>query len=119
MKYLSDNLLTLVLAIVLGIAPLQNVSASVSKCMNMNKNMHMQMKMPDKATQTEITKSDNKHDCCKDNACGSTHCASSIVAAIPSSNANDITFNRSITYQKLNDSLIPFYPPSLYRPPRV
>ena len=119
MKYLSDNLLTLVLTLVLGISPLQNISASVSKCMTMNKSTHMQMKMLDKSTQTEINKSETKHDCCSDNACGTTHCASSIVAAIPSSNINDITYNLSNTYQKLNDSLIPFYPSSLYRPPRV
>lgn len=117
MKYLSDNLLTFVLTLVLGLSPLQNVSASESKCMTMNKSM--QMEMSDKSTQTEINKSDNKHDCCKDSACGTTHCASSVIAAVTSTNVIGITYNISNTYQNLNDSLITFYPSSLYRPPRV
>ena len=119
MKFLSDNLLTFALAILLGLSPLQSISASVSKCMNMSKSMHQQMKKSDTSIKAEMSKSDNKHDSCNGKVCGSTHCASSSVAAITSSNDIDVSYNESNFYPKANVLLIPYYPSSLYRPPRV
>ena len=117
MKKLSDNLLTLILAFVLGLSPLQSITASVSKCMNMS-SMHHQMKSSEKTTQMDMKNPGSKSDCCNQNECGTTHCASATVAAITSNNTSDITYSINRTYQNPTASLTSFYPSSLYRPPR-
>ena len=119
MKYLSDNLMMLALAIVMGLSPLQTIAASVSKCMNMSHSMHQQMKVSDSATHADMKQSGNKSDCCNQNECGTTHCASVAVAAITSNNISDVAYTVSETYQKPNVSLLPFYASSLYRPPKI
>ncbi len=119
MKKLSDNLLTLILAFVLGLSPLQSITASVSKCMDMDKNMHAQMKSSDNTANTDMKHLGSTEDCCNKNECGTTHCASATVAAIVSNNFNDITYTSSSVYQKHNVTLISFYSSSLYRPPRI
>ena len=118
MKSLSDNLMTFVLVLVLGLSPLQTIAASVSKCMNMS-SMHHQMNVSDNVTQTDMNKSDSKPDCCNKNECGTTHCASATVAAITSNNSSEITYLGTNTYQKISVSLTSFYPSSLYRPPKI
>lgn len=117
MKSLSDNLMTFVLALVLGLSPLQTITASVSKCMNMS-SMHHQMTVSDSATQTDMKKSGTKPDCCNINECGTTHCASASVMAITSNNFREITYSSENTYLKSSISLTSFYPSSLYRPPK-
>lgn len=119
MKFLSDNLLMLALAIVLGLSPLQSITASVSKCMNMSNSMHHQMNSSDSVTQADMKNSGTKPDCCNQNECGTTHCTSATVAAITSNNTSDIACSVNNTYQKPNVSLTPFYPSSLYRPPKI
>ena len=119
MKYLSDNFLTLILAFVLGISPIQSISASASKCMNMNTNMHAQMKMTGNDSKQVMDHSENKQSCCDKNECGTTHCVSTTIVAITSNIINNITYTSNYTYQKTNLLLIAFYPSSLYRPPKI
>lgn len=118
MKLLSDNLMTLILTVVLGLSPLQTITASVSKCMNMS-SMHHQMTVSDNATQTDMKNSGTKPDCCNQNECGTTHCASATVAAITSNNFSEVIYSGKNTYQKSSISLISFYTSSLYRPPKI
>jgi len=119
MKFLSDNVMVLMLTLVMGLSPLQSITASVSKCMDMDKNMHHQMNVSEQVAQSKMNQSDMKHDCCNQNECGTTHCASATVAAITSNNINDIIYTFSTVYQKPNVRLIPFYTSSLYRPPKI
>lgn len=119
MKFISDNLLMLALAVVLGLSPLQTITASVSKCMNMDQSMHHQMNVADKAMQSDMTQSDSQHGCCEQTACDMSHCASSTAAAATSNAQNDMNYTVSNVYLKPSVSLIPFYPSSLYRPPKI
>ena len=119
MKYLSDNFLTLILVFVLGISPIQSISASASKCMNMNTNMHAQMKMAGNDSKQVMDHSENKQSCCDKGDCGTTHCVSTTIVAITSNIINNITSISNETYQKANSLLIAFYPSSLYRPPKI
>ena len=122
MKFISDNLLMLALALVLGFSPLQIITASVSKCMNMDQSMHHQMNVADKTMQNEhsdMTQSDNSRDCCEQTACDMSHCASSTAAAATSNTQNDMAYTVSNVYLKPTVLLMPFYPSSLYRPPKV
>ena len=118
MKLLSDNLMTLILTVVLGLSPLQTITASVSKCMNMS-SMHHQMNVSDNVTQTDMNKSDTKPDCCNKNECGTTHCASATIVAIASNNFSEMTYLGANIYPKANFSLTSFYSSSLYRPPKI
>ena len=121
MKFLSDNLLVIALAIVLGVSPLQSIAASVSNCMDSNKAMHHQMngsKMV-MSSNMDMTQSNNQPDCCETSACDMSHCASTFAAVIASSSLNDIAYTMSNIHLKPNVSLISFYPSSLYRPPKV
>jgi len=116
MNFLSDNLLTLVLTLVLGLSPVQNIAASASECMDMNSRIHHQMKSSDSMTHINMTQADS--DCCKDNTCGSTHCINATVAAITSNNISDVNYIVKNISQSTNVSLTSFYPSSLYRPPK-
>ena len=119
MKFLSDNIMVLMLTIVMGLSPLQNIVASVSNCMSMDNTMQHQMNVSEQVAQSDMNQSDMKHDCCSQNECGTTHCASATVVTITSNNINDVTYTFSTVYQKPNVTLIPFYSSSLYRPPRI
>ena len=129
MKFLSDNVVMLVLAIVLGISPLQTITASVSKCMNMDQSMHHQMMVSEKVARHDMSHSDisnldisnqaNQDDCCKQNTCDMSHCSGTFAAVIISDTQNNMTYTVSNVYLKPSVSLIQFYPSSLYRPPRV
>lgn len=119
MKILSDNLLVLVLAIVLGLSPLQSIYASVSKCMNVNQSMHHQMMNSDKMMQHDMMQSEPLHDCCEQTACDMSHCASTVAAVITSDSLNEMTYTVSNVVLKPNDTLIQFFPSSLYRPPKI
>lgn len=124
MKFLSDNLLVLALAFVLGISPLQSISASVSKCMNMDQSMHHQMRGSEKVAQHDMSHSDisnqaNQDDCCKQNTCDMSHCAGTVAAVMISDTQNNMTYTVSNVYTKPIISLFQHYPSSLYRPPRV
>ena len=124
MKFLSDNILSLALALVMGISPMHNISASVSKCMDanltkMNQSMHHQMNASDNVTHGDMSQSNSKHGCCEKNACDMSHCANTIAAIINFDTQKSVTYTVSNVYLKPTVSLIPFYPSSLYRPPRV
>lgn len=130
MKLLLNNLLLLVLATVLSISPVQAIAAPVSDCLDTHKSMHHSMMS--KAT---INKTNNNHskqnrhqqtaesatqqDCCKTTACNMTHCASFVAIAITADTQNDMRYTLSEVYVKPSESFIPFYPSSLYRPPKA
>lgn len=119
MKSLSDNLLMLALAIVLGISPIQTISASVSKCAEMDQSMHHQMMVSEKVASHDMSHPANQDDCCKQNTCDMSHCAGTVAAVMISDTQNDMTYTVSNVYTKPIASLFQYYPPSLYRPPRV
>jgi len=124
MKFLSENLLVLALAIVLGISPLQTITASVSKCAEMDQSAHHQMMVSDKSAQHDMSHSDisnpaNQEDCCKQNTCDMSHCAGTVAAMMISYTQNEMTYTVRNVYLKPSISLIQFYPSSLYRPPSV
>ena len=118
MKFLSDNLLTLILAFVLALSPIQGISASVSKCMN--NNMHVQMmEHNNEVTMVAMTGSGDTADSCIQSDCTTTHCASVSFVAVASANFSDVTYSRSRTYITLKLILTSFYSSSLYRPPKA
>lgn len=122
MKFLSDNVLVLMLTLVMGLSPLQNIVASVSNCMSMGDAMPHQMNVSGQVAPSDMNQSDMKHDCCSQNECGTTHCASATVAAIASKTSNNnsgIIYLFNSAYQKSVVSLTSFYPSSLYRPPKI
>ena len=120
MEFMSNKLLTFVLVVVLGISPLQTISASMTKCMDMNKSMmHQQMNKSADTTQKEMAQSDEKSDCCKNNACMSSQCATSLTAITDENTDTSINYKVSTNFQKPDFSLTPYFPSSLYRPPRV
>lgn len=107
------------LAIVLGLSPLQNIAASVSDCMNSVDTMHHQMSMSDSGMQHDMSQSGNKDDCCSENACDMSHCATPFTVAMIANNLSDITYTVTNIQLKPRLSLIQFYPSSLYRPPKA
>ena len=110
------------LAIVLGLSPLQSIAASVSNCMNMGDTMSHQLKMSDKSvlSDMDMAQNDVKDDCCNQHSCNMSYCASGAISAMISSHGlNDITYTISSIYPNPIVSLITFYPSSLYRPPKV
>lgn len=121
MKYLSDKLLMIALAIVLGVSPLQTIAASVSKCMSGSESMHHQMNVSNNTMQHNMgmIQSENQHECCQQNTCDMSHCASTIAAVLTSDNLNDMAYTISNVHLKPTVSLISFYSSSLYRPPKV
>ena len=119
MKYLSDNLLAIALAIVMGISPLQTITASVTNCMDLNKTMHNQMNSSKMIMSSNMSKTHNQHDCCDKNSCDMTHCANTIAAVVTSVSLNEMTYKISDVHLKPSIALISFYPTSLYRPPKV
>jgi len=121
MKFLSDNFMVLFLAVVIGVSPLQSVAASASKCMDMNKNMHTQINLSGSTASAEMKHSGSTttEDCCNKNECGTTHCAGATIVAIISNNASDVTYTPDSIYRNPNVILLPVYPSSLYRPPKV
>ena len=116
MKSISDNLLLLVLALVLGFSSIQSVFASVSECVMTDKNMHSQMTVADKM---DMDHSSHDSDCCDKNECVKSHCAHSFVVATDLSDINDTTYQFSAVFLKPNTILLPFYSSSLYRPPKI
>lgn len=121
MKFLSDNFIVLMLAVVLGFSPLQSIAASVSNCMNMGDTMSHQLKMSDKSAMGDAAQDNVKNDCCDQHSCDtSSHCASGAMSAVISSHGtNDMTYTVSNIYPNPIVSLNTFYPSSLYRPPKV
>ena len=115
-KYLSDNLMMFALAIVLAVSPLQNLVASVSKCVDMNQTMHHQMNGSEDSMQSNMAQPETQHDCCEQTECDMTHCASAAAIVITSDSLNEMTYTISNVVLKPIESLISFYPSSLYRP---
>ena len=116
MKSISDNLLMLVLAFVLGFSSIQGAFASVSECSMTDKDMHSQMTVADKM---DMEHSNHELDCCDKNECVKSHCANNFVVATASSDINDTTYQSSAIFLKPNTILLPFYSSSLYRPPKI
>ena len=116
MKSISDNLLMLVLAFVVGFSPIQGVFASVSECEMMDENMHSQMVAADKM---DMEHSNHESDCCDKNECVKSHCANNFVVATALSDINNTTYQFSAVFLKPNTILLPFYSSSLYRPPKI
>ena len=119
MKKLSDNLWVLVLAVVLGGAPIQYISASVSKCSNMEQGMHHQMKASSQMSTAETSEHNSQQECCEKMSCDMSHCAVTIAAFVIPVLMKDMPYAVSNVYLQPNTLLINVYPSSLYRPPRV
>lgn len=119
MKNLSDILMMLALAIVLGVAPLQDISASVSECMNDSQTMYQQVNASDKVSHENMNHPDLQNDCCQESSCEVSHCATTTAATITSDTMNEMVYTVSNIVLKPNVSLIQFYPSSLYRPPKI
>jgi len=128
MKFLSNNLMLLVLATVLAISPLKVIASSVSDCMDADKNMHYSMnkspqnhstKASNKSSHHQEVKSGTQQDCCETTACDMTHCASFVAIAVTADTQSGIIYTLSEVSAKPSESLISFYPSSLYRPPKA
>lgn len=119
MKKLSDNLWVLILAVVLVGAPMQTLTASVSKCTDMEQGMHHHMKASGKLMVSDMSDHNSKQDCCEKMSCDMSHCAGTIAAVFVPGLMNDMTYIVSNVYLPANTSLINFYPSTLYRPPRA
>lgn len=118
MKFISDNLLTFALAVVLGLSPIQSITASVSKCINMDQSMQHHMNVASTAMQNDMAQSGDK-DCCEQTTCDMSHCASGMAVVTVLDIQDDVTYIVSNIDLKPSVSLIQFYPSSLYRPPKV
>lgn len=116
MKYLSNNFIMLILALVLSFSPVQVAFSAASKCMMMEDNMHSQMDVINKNNSDD---SNNKADCCSQNECATSHCINVPVVSNASNDFNNVIFQVSSAYQKRSVTLIPFYSSSLYRPPKI
>jgi hypothetical protein len=119
MKSFSDKLLMLLLSIALGLSPLQNIMASVSDCMSSSHSMHQQMKMSGKVMQHDMSQTETKDDCCKQNACDMTHCANAFIAIFVSNPINEVVYTVASLSSIPTNSLIPLHTSSLYRPPKI
>ena len=128
MKFLANHtfsgyFLALNMAIVLSIAPIQNISAAVSSCMQMGNSAHHQMNASShNATITNMAgtnQTDNSHDCCDKNKCQSTHCSGATTAVISSNTIIHYNYVDNSVYQAPGVSLTHVYPSSLYRPPKI
>ena len=102
------------LAIVLGAAPVQNIFASTSGCVEMdNISMHHQ------AGDSIPYQSGNSHDCCNLNDCTLTLCATASTVGMTSNSIIISTYSVNKVYKMSPLLLTHIYPPSLYRPPKV
>ena len=119
MKYLPDNLMMLMLAVVLGISPIQNIAASVSDCVSKADSMHHQMTMSGNIMQHDVSKANSEDDCCHQNTCDMSDCVNTFTAVVSSNKLNDMGYTVSNIQLKPGLSLIQFYPSSLYRPPKI
>ena len=119
MKSFSTNAILIILAAVLSIAPVQVIASSVSNCMGSKNNMHHVMKMSSQQQHEKMSKAATQHDCCKTTACDMTHCAGFVAIATPVEIPNDIYYTLSEITIIPTESLVAFYPPSLYRPPKA
>ncbi|MDH5599940.1 MAG: hypothetical protein OEY78_01425 [Gammaproteobacteria bacterium] len=120
MKSISDNLLILALALVLGISPFQTISASISGCLDMEQNMsthHQEASV--NMSHGGMSHQGNQHDCCEQNTCDMSGCAASVAVMVEAVSQNDMTCIVSNIYLQPNTTLLQYYPSSLYRPPRV
>jgi hypothetical protein len=121
MRFLSNHsfsayLWTLSLVVLLGLSPVQNISASVSSATNMKNTMHHQM---NGVLQKAKSDSNNAHDCCDKNECASSHCAGIATAVITSTIIADFSYTVNSIYKAYPHSLTHTYPSSLYRPPKI
>jgi len=126
MKTLPNNFLTLILAFLLGLSPIQSIAASVSSCLSMEgvvsssmSSMHQQMKADDKNAQHDMGQTNNQHDCCDQNTCQMSHCASVYTAIMPTFTVKDVAYNATDISLIPSASSIQFYPSSLFRPPKA
>jgi len=138
MKSLTDRIKMYMLVVVMGLSPLQNVTASVSKCLMMTDDMHHQMLMSDSASDKSnmaitmmhdmtstvkpdenMKQSDMQHDCCNEKGCSSVHCTGAVSALINSNQSVNLISQIKNSYQIPRISKLQFYPASLYRPPKI
>jgi hypothetical protein len=119
MKSLSNNVMMFALAIVLGISPIQSIVASVSDCYEIKQDVSHSMKISGSAMQHHQVNSNNQHGCCETTSCDMTHCASFVAIAITADTQNEMFYAMSDVVATPTEKLLPFYPPSLYRPPKA
>jgi len=121
MRFLSNQtfsayLWTLSLVILLGLSPIQNISASVSSATNMKNTIHHQM---NGVLQKIKNDSNISHDCCDKNECASSHCAGIATAVITSTIIADFSYTVNSIYKAYPHLLTHTYPSLLYRPPKI
>jgi len=119
MKSISDNFLLLAFTLLLGFASVQNITASVSKCIAESNSLHHHIEVSANLAQTDKAQANSQADCCSQNSCASTQCASASVAVMSSAEISGITYTASRITPILSVSLLQSYPSSLYRPPRI
>lgn len=119
MKILSNNLILLALSAVLSIFPLQVFAVSVSDCFDTNKNMHHLMDMSHQGNHKQMTHTGTQKGCCGTIVCDMTHCAGFVAIATKTIKQNDLAYTLSEVHVLPTEALLPFYPSSLYRPPKA
>ena len=106
------------LAIVLGVSPVQNATASISSS-NMKAEMKHNMNSSSHHMQVNNSQSSNSEDdYCKKAQCKSTHCAGTIEAFISSDTFSDYTYIVNSVYKSPHLLLTHHYASSLFRPPK-
>jgi hypothetical protein len=126
-KKALSHITNLVLIILLGMSPVQTINAAVSNCVKSGNDMQSH-KMPSHKMASHMNmqhdmsqaKSGSKHDCCKqEKTCHLVHCASVTAAIMDSNPIVHVHYNINKISQAHRISLVEFYPPSLYRPPKA
>ena len=120
---LSEKLLTVILALLLGLSPLQGAVAAMQDSPAQDMGMHQMVEQPDE--QNTVTLHQMSHDCqqhkgdrgCTSHASSCNQCASCVVGLLPVTTSN-VTPTVTTGLRPFNDGLSTPHAPSLYRPPR-
>lgn len=124
MHQLSDKLLAILLALLLGLLPIQSAMAGFAAFPDQEESVHQMVGM--QTGDDAMSVDQMAHDCeqcesdnyCKDSTCASSHCAFCVVA-VPSF-ISLFTDHVDISYvQQADDTFLSHSVSSLYRPPRA
>ena len=126
MKFLSNNSFfsyfwALCLMIVLGISPIQNITASVSSS-NMEMKNGMLHSMKHSSHHKKMNNDQNSNldeDCCKNAQCKYSHCSGTITAMIFSNSNIHFSYTANSIYKPAHLALTHHYTSSLFRPPKI
>jgi hypothetical protein len=120
----SEKLLAMLLALMLGLSPLQSAMASFTSAFGQEGSTHHQMSdtpcdmdMENSHAVQDGNQCDMQSDCV-DHSCASGHCASGVLAVIPSF-ANFIVSCSTPEFYRTHEEFVDQLFSSLFRPPRV